>query len=113
MNAVLVDANVLLDLMTEDTRWLAWSAGAIEGATDRHRLVINPVIYAEVSLRYSRIEELDAALPKAMFDREPVPTKPPFSQAGRSWPIDDGEGQSDRRFPTSSLGLMLPLPGIY
>jgi len=84
MNAVLVDANVLLDLMTEDTRWLAWSAGAIEGATDRHRLVINPVIYAEVSLRYSRIEELDAALPKAMFDREPVPYEAAFL-AGRSF----------------------------
>src|SRR5215472_11733147 len=70
--------------MTEDTRWLAWSAGAIERAADRHRLVINPVIYAEVSLRYSRIEELDAALPKAMFDREPVPYEAAFL-AGRSF----------------------------
>ena len=56
--------------MTEDARWLAWSAEAIEHAADRYRLVINPVIYAEVSIRYSRIEDLDAALPKAMFDRE-------------------------------------------
>ena len=70
--------------MTEDTRWLAWSAGAIEGAADRHRLVINPVIYAKVSLRYSRIEELDAALPKAMFDREPVPCEAAFL-AGKSF----------------------------
>ena len=84
MHAVLVDANVLLDLMTEDTRWLAWSAGAIERAADRHRLVINPVIYAEVSLRYSRIEELDAALPKAMFDREPVSYEAAFL-AGKSF----------------------------
>ena len=78
MNAVLVDANVLLDVMTEDTRWLAWSAEAIERAADRHRLVINPAIYAEVSLRYSRIEELDAALPKAMFDRESIPYEAAF-----------------------------------
>ncbi len=73
MTAVLVDANVLLDVMTQDARWLAWSAEAIERAADRHRLVINPVIYAAVSIRYSRIEDLDAALPKAMFDREPIP----------------------------------------
>jgi predicted nucleic acid-binding protein len=78
MAAVLVDANVLLDVMTEDARWLAWSAEAIEHAADRYRLVINPVIFAEVSIRYSRIEDLDAALPKAMFDREPIPYEAAF-----------------------------------
>jgi predicted nucleic acid-binding protein len=84
MMAVLIDANVLLDVMTEDTRWLAWSAEAIERAADRHRLVINPVIYAEVSIRYSRIEELDAALPKSMFDREAIPYEAAFL-AGKSF----------------------------
>src|SRR5262252_6449598 len=78
MSSVLVDANVLLDVMTEDTRWLAWSAAAIERAADRNRLVINPVIYAEVSIRYTRIEDLDAALPKTMFDREPIPYEAAF-----------------------------------
>src|SRR5277367_4119776 len=84
MTAVLIDANVLLDVMTEDAHWLAWSAGAIERAADRHRLVINPVIYAEVSMRYSRIEELDAALPKTMFDREAIPYEAAFL-AGKSF----------------------------
>ena len=84
MTAVLIDANVLLDLMTEDARWLAWSAEAIERAADRYRLVINPVIYAEVSIRYSRIEELDAAPPKAMFDRESIPYEAAFL-AGKSF----------------------------
>jgi predicted nucleic acid-binding protein len=78
MTAVLVDANVLLDVMTEDVRWHAWSAGAVERAADRYRLVINPIIYAEVSIRYSRIEELDAALPKTMFDREAIPYEAAF-----------------------------------
>ena len=78
MTAVLVDANVLLDVMTEDPRWLAWSAEAIERVADRHRLVINPVIYAEVSIRYSRIEDLDAALPNTMFDREAIPYEAAF-----------------------------------
>lgn len=78
MTAVLVDANVLLDVMTEDARWFAWSAQAIEHAADRHRLVINPVVYAEVSMRYSRIEELDLALPKTMFDREAIPYEAAF-----------------------------------
>lgn len=78
MSAVLIDANVLLDVMTEDTRWLEWSAEALEHAADRHRLVINPIIFAEVSIRYSRIEDLDDALPKSMFDREAIPYEAAF-----------------------------------
>jgi predicted nucleic acid-binding protein len=78
MSAVLIDANVLLDVMTEDARWLAWSAQAIERAADHHRLVINPIVYAEVSIRYSRIEDLDDALPKAMLDREALPYEAAF-----------------------------------
>ncbi len=78
MTAVLVDSNVLLDLMTEDARWLAWSAAAIEQAADRYRLVVNPIVYAEVSVRYSQIEDLEAALPRTMFDREPLPYEGAF-----------------------------------
>jgi predicted nucleic acid-binding protein len=73
MGAILVDSNVLLDLMTEDARWSPWSAKALTKAADGFRLVINPVIYAEVSIRYTRIEDLETALPKAMIEREPIP----------------------------------------
>lgn len=78
MAAVLIDSNVLLDVMTLDERWLAWSTEAIEQAAERYRLVINPVVYAEVSIRFSRIEELEAALPKAMLDREAIPYEAAF-----------------------------------
>ena len=78
MTATLVDSNVLLDVMTEDPRWFSWSAGAIEEAADSARLVINPIIYAEVSLRYSRIEELDLALPQTLLDREAIPYEAAF-----------------------------------
>jgi predicted nucleic acid-binding protein len=84
MTAVLVDANVLLDVMTEDASWLQWSAQAIERAANRYRLVINPVIYAEVSIRYTRIEDLEDALSKDMFDREPIPYEAAFL-AGKAY----------------------------
>ena len=61
MVAVLIDSNVLLDVMTEDARWFSWSAASIEQAADRFRLVINPGVYAEVSVRYSRIAEFKNA----------------------------------------------------
>jgi predicted nucleic acid-binding protein len=73
MTCVLVDSNVLLDVISNDERWFSWSADALERAADRYRLVVNAVVYAEVSVRFSRIEELDAALPLTMFDREAIP----------------------------------------
>ena len=78
MVPVLVDSNVLLDVMTQDARWFSWSAKALESAAETSRLVINPVVYAEVSIRYSRIEDLEAALPATMFDREPIPWESAF-----------------------------------
>lgn len=78
MSAFLVDSNVLLDVMSEDERWFAWSSQALADAADTGRLVINPVVYAEVSVRYSRIEDLDDALPKSMFDREALPFEAAF-----------------------------------
>jgi len=95
MTAVLVDSNVLLDLMTEDTRWLSWSAEAVEKAADRFRLVINPIIYAEVSIRYSRIEDLEAALPKAMLDREAIPYEAAFL-AGKCFLVYRRQGGTKR-----------------
>ena len=64
MTAVLIDSNVLLDVMTEDPRWFSWSVAALESAANSFRLVVNSIVYAEVSVRYSRIEDLEAALPK-------------------------------------------------
>ncbi len=84
MTAVLIDSNVLLDLMTEDPKWYTWSAAAVEKAADRFRLVINAMIYAEVSVRYSRIEDLEAALPKSIFAREEIPYEAAFL-AGKSF----------------------------
>lgn len=45
---------------------------------DLNRLVINPIVYAEVSIRYSDIRDLDAALPESLFDREAVPYEAAF-----------------------------------
>ncbi|CAN7647315.1 type II toxin-antitoxin system VapC family toxin [Bosea sp. LjRoot9] len=78
MSAILIDSNVLLDVMSEDPQWFSWSAQALSEAADSARLVINPIIYAEVSVRYSRIEDLDLALPKAMIDREALPYEAAF-----------------------------------
>jgi len=69
----LVDSNVLLDVLTDDPEWSTWSANALADAFDSGDVVINPVIYAEVSVGFDRIEDLDAALPAPQFAREALP----------------------------------------
>jgi predicted nucleic acid-binding protein len=71
--ATFVDSSILLDVLTDDPKWGPWSADALAHARDRGRLVINPIVYAEVSVGFSTIEDLDDAIPEADFDREPLP----------------------------------------
>lgn len=73
MTPVLVDSNILIDIATDDTVWGDWSGRALAQAGQGARLVINPLIYAEVSVTHTRIETLDALLPEAVFAREPLP----------------------------------------
>lgn len=69
----LVDTNVLLDLATEDPHWLEWSQRELARALDTGTVVLNPIVYAEVSVGFERIEELDAFLPETEFRRLPLP----------------------------------------
>ena len=78
MGRVLVDSNVLLDVMTEDVRWLEWSSGVLERHAEEDILCINPVVYAEVSIRFERVEELEAALPRELVQRLPIPYEAAF-----------------------------------
>lgn len=74
----LVDSSVLLDVLTEHSAWAEWSSAALAQARDDSRLVVNPIVYAEVSTGFDRIEDLDHALPVADFEREPLPYEAGF-----------------------------------
>ena len=78
MTSVLVDSNVLLDVATEDPRWGGWSSNALAEAADISTLAIDPIIYAEVSIRYETIEELEFVLTPEVFRREPLPYEAGF-----------------------------------
>ncbi len=69
----LVDSNVLLDIMTEDPVWQEWSVTALSEAAETGPLYINPIIYSEVSIRFSTIEALEEALPPQDYRRESIP----------------------------------------
>jgi predicted nucleic acid-binding protein len=69
MSGTLVDSNVLIDVLGDSARWGTRSEKAIRAAGADGPLVINEVIYAEVSVRYADTDELDLDLPIDYFQR--------------------------------------------
>lgn len=102
MSAVLVDSNVLLDLVTADPRWGDWSSARLEELAERHPLVINPLIYSEVSVGFDRIEEIEEALPSAFFRREELPWEAAFLA-----------GKAFLRYRRQKGSRRSPLPDFY
>ena len=77
-HGVLVDSNVLLDIATNDPNWEEWSARALAEVMEHTVMVINPIIYAEISPGYDSIEALDAVFPAALYQRDPLPWEAGF-----------------------------------
>ncbi len=78
MSSILVDSNVLLDVLTSDPVWGQWSSDALAKCANLGILCINPMIYAEVSIGFARIEDVDAALPASAFRRLDLPLEAAF-----------------------------------
>lgn len=75
---ILVDTNVILDVLQNDKVWADWSLWQLQNCGLREPLCINPVIYAELSIAFARIEELERALDEAQFRMEPIPREALF-----------------------------------
>lgn len=98
----LVDSNVLLDIVTDDPVWSAWSSRALERVLDEGGAVVNPIVYAEVSVGFDRIEELDEVLPTTAFMREPLPYTAGFLA-----------GKAFMRYRQRGGARSSPLPDFY
>lgn len=73
VGGTVVDSSVLLDVFTEDARWIGWSQQQLTEAAQRGALVLNAVVLAEIAPRFSRIEALRSALPSMAVIEEISP----------------------------------------
>ena len=101
MPTVLVDSSVLLDILTEDQDWFDWSSESLARCCETGTLAINPIIYAEVSIRFSRIEDLDDAL-GTEFERREIP-----------WPAAFLAGKRHLTYRRRGGRASLPLPDFF
>lgn len=92
----------MLDVLTEDREWSGWSGQALAECAERSSLAINPFVYAEVSIRFERIEELEDALPEQDFLRLPLPWQAAFLA-----------GKCFVRYRRRGGGRSSPLPDFY
>lgn len=112
MKRVLVDANVLLDVLTDDPHWYRWSAAQLDACAVGAELCINPIIYAEVSVGFERIEDLDDALPPDVFTRLALPWDAGFL-AGKAYLHDRrAKGARTSPLPDFYIGAHAAIEGI-
>ena len=111
MSVLLVDSNVLLDVFTEDVVWFDWSRRTLERMADQSRLVINPVIYAEVSIGFDTIEEFDDALPSASAAREAIPFEAGFLAGKAIAAYRARGGTKTRALPDFLIGAHAAISG--
>lgn len=102
MTPVIVDSNVLLDIITDDPAWGAWSSRALELVAGEAIVVINALIYAEVSVGFASVEALEEALPPALFRREQLPYEAAFLA-----------GKAFLRYRKAGGTRRSPLPDFY
>jgi predicted nucleic acid-binding protein len=78
MNGVLVDSNVLLDVFLDDPEWADWSERQLDELSKNHPLYLNPIIYAEVSIAFDKIETFESALSACGILMQQIPKEALF-----------------------------------
>lgn len=84
MSSTLVDSNVLIDLIDDDSEWRDWSDAMVRRAANRGALVINPIVLAELAAGFETPEELDEVFSTLYYRREALPWDAAFL-AGRAF----------------------------
>ena len=99
---LIVDSNVLLDIFTEDKNWYEWSSEKLSFLAEQHTLCINQIIYAEISIGFQKIEELEAVFPKDYFLYAQLPYEAAFLA-----------GKCFLKYRRSGGTKQAPLPDFY
>jgi hypothetical protein len=101
---ILVDTNVLLDVLQDDSQWASWSQSQLDAASATEHLAINPIIYSELSISFTRIEELEAVIAEAALAVEEVPREALFLAGKAFLRYRRGQGTKHNILPDFIIG---------
>jgi predicted nucleic acid-binding protein len=108
----LVDSNVILDVLTEDEKWFSWSSQSLSFHADRGLLAINPIIYAEISVGFKKIEDLEATLLPGYFTKLDLPWEAAFLAGKCFLKYRKREGSRRSPLPDFYIGAHAAVLGI-
>jgi predicted nucleic acid-binding protein len=112
MNGLLVDSNVILDIFLDDPQWADWSEMTLNQFGHGHTLLINPIIYSEVSIGFERIEEVEAAIAAAGFEMQSIPKEALFLAGKAFLQYRRHKGKKSSPLPDFFIGAHAAVLGI-
>lgn len=108
---ILVDSNIILDILTEDPNWYDWSASTLETLAEDNKLIINDVIYSEISISFRYIEELEEVLADS-FIIQPIPKEALFLAGKIFVKYKNAGGLKQSTLPDFFIGAHASILGI-
>lgn len=112
MKAVFLDSNVLIDVITNDAQWASWSSSIIEKHAHDGILILNPIVYAEVSLCFNRIEDFDELLDENYFKWADLPKEACFLAAKCFLNYKKRGGKRTSTLPDFFIGAHASILGV-
>lgn len=104
MAIILVDSCIITDLTAPESEWFEWSAQTLEQLDLNHTLIINPIVYAECSVGYERIEEVEALFEHLGFGMKPIPREASFLAGKAFLQYRKRQGQKGNVLPDFFIG---------
>lgn len=101
---ILVDSNILLDIMTNDPKWYDWSASQLSTLTEFHELIINDIIYTEISIGFAKIEDLERIISNEFFKIMPIPKEALFLAGKAFLKYKTNKGNKNSVLPDFFIG---------
>lgn len=111
MSSTLIDSNVWIDLFDEESEWRMWSDAMVTDALRRGSLIINPLIYAEVSAGYDSYEEVAALFSESYVTKEPLPWEAAFLAGRAFWLYRQRGGTRTSPLPDFYIGAHAAVAG--
>jgi predicted nucleic acid-binding protein len=111
MAVILIDSCIVTDLADPDSAWFEWSASTLEQLDQNNTLVINPIIYAECSVGFERIEEVEALFEHLGFAMRPLPREALFLAGKAFLQYRRRKGQKGNVLPDFFIGAHAAVAG--
>ena len=102
MAATLIDSNVLIDILARDSQWSSWSDEALIEALEDGPVLVNQIVFAEISPGFPTAGECEWALDVRGIERVPLP-----------WPSAFLAGQAFVSYRRRGGAKRSPLPDFF